>query len=225
MFQSNLRLDGSSSEIPVAINEQLTFLSGLKYQDVESFQYKIGTAPGCHEPLLYLFSRLVYENKVKSIIEAGSGTTSIYFSALEQKYKIKYMGLENYTEWYQKTSQAMVNFTGECRSLVFEEETLEKETFSQTEIGGIWDLLFIDSAGRSKRLEVLKSFLDRKVASPTESIIMIDDCEQNNLYDLVVDFCEKENLAKPKMFMSQSRGVAVIDPLAKIDFVENWIRQ
>lgn len=216
---SQLRVDGSSKERPAQIREELADLAGLHYDFAEKLQYENGTAPGCHEPILYVIARLVSEGKVKSIAETGSGMTTLFFKALAAKYHIPYFGIETHTEWYNLTSKLLKDLGLSTEGLVLGEIPNIQIPFSP-------DLLFIDHGAApglvtKSRSETLKNYYRIGTANKS-TITMIDDCEYVPSFCATVAVCQDIGIKLPRLLQSESRGIAIIDPNNKIDFVDNW---
>ena len=201
------------------MRQELAELTDLHYDAAEKLQYENGTAPGCHEPILYTIARLVYEGKIKSIAETGSGMTTLFFKALATKYNIPYFGIETQLQWYEKTQKLLKLLGLSTDGLVLGEIPDVKIPFTP-------DLLFIDhGAGigqRTKsRAETMENCYSKGVVN-ANTIVMIDDCENTPLFVAIANIAQKLNIKIPRLLQSESRGIAIIDPNNKIDFVDNW---
>lgn len=211
----NIILDGNSMLIPTEIDIKLTELADISYKQIEEALDKNGNTAGCHQPLLYVISRLVEEGKVKSILEFGSGASTILFAALKKKYNIRVDSYEDYPQWYQVAKKS-IEYLGlpsdVLNSLNFKRTPLK--TFLDTK----YDLVFFDSSDYLPRYRHLPILVKRFIKDST--ILICDDCQIDGHFQQFSEACNKAGYQKPKLFMSETRGEAVVDPQNLINFVK-----
>lgn len=224
---SNLILDGNTTEIPAEVDSELTRIAGLSYATAEAVQQSFGTTPGCHQPLLYTVSRLVSERKINSILELGSGMTTIFFQALSKRYKIPVVSIENHFEWYEKTMQSLTSLDLDGRGYQYSEKWFDQKEIG-TIHGGPFDLILIDhapavrtteSSDRLHRMAILSDIMDAGFINE-RTIIMWDDCEQRQRYEATIAAAQLVALPVPKLWQSQSRGISTVDQIGLIDFIK-----
>lgn len=196
------------------INEEVKGLTGLDFFQLEATYASLGNSTGSHPPLFYTWARLASEGKITSILEFGSGMSTAYLHKIAQLYNIECCSIENNEQYFQMTKQLLELSQIDTAQLFLRpslknlREELSKQNF---------DLIFIDSCPGKERLELVSLY--RNIFSQ-DAIIMIDDCQSHKMELQVKDLTDKERFPIPKIFLSEIRGIAVIDLKDKIDFIQ-----
>lgn len=202
-----------NTEERILIDQELIYLVGYSYKEAETNLYKLGNAPGCHEPLLYVIARLVSEKKINHIIEYGSGMSSLFFLKLAEKYNISVEIFEDYKKWYDLNIQFFntCNISDDLinKSYFFNSELLTTIPFPITNK----TLIFIDNANWTERMLFLAKY------SNANGIIIVDDVDISNHSYIAQLVCKIQNINHYEFMYSEARQQLVIDSNKYIDFV------
>ena len=201
--------------------DYLAAYAGLTYSQVTTGMAMLKNTPGCHWPLVALFTELFRRGMIKSALEFGSGATTAFLARLANKYFSLATTLENYPEWFQTIQQLLQNL-----GIYHGGFHLIPEFWvgsHQTERAP-YDLVFADCAPRDARVRALTHY---RQFYHSEAIILFDDCQDNphhtplnKVFQSVVDYAQENGFTRPGRFFSETRGIAVIDPAHKIDFLQ-----
>ena len=219
-----IKVDGTTYVVQKEIVDGLQELAGVSFAEIERSMAKVQNCPGSDPPLMYVISKLVKDDKVRAILEFGSGGTTSLFSHLADKYGLEYVSLENQLKWKLNTQEAARISGTDSIGLFYREEFFDTDvgfgaetnsaldTFSQPV-----DLVFIDSVPGQTRQDALKTVLRMQKKNELfhrDTIIMVDDCQESQAEKEVRDIAHVG-----EVFMSHTRGIYTIDPGNKIDFV------
>ena len=214
MFIINGRQGSNIDEEELSkIDAELTSLADLSYDVLNIELAKRGNTPGCHQPLLLVLARLILYKNIRNVLELGSGMTTFYLASLTHKVKGRLITLEQYQQWYDLNKSILDALRIEHHNYILLEKPsdLAKQNLENAK----FDLVLVDSC--DGRAEAVKAYSNH---FHSETIILWDDCEQEQYFNRVVHVTEDIQLAKPKLFLSWTRGIATIDPAEKIDFVD-----
>lgn len=218
-------VDGRTDVIQQEVIDALPALAGISFVEIERAMEKVQNCPGSNPPLMYVLSKLVADGKVKTILEFGSGGTTILFAHLHKKYGLKYVSLENVEEWMCKTEKASL-YTGILPEGLFLTErffddtgdfSLEAKHALVVKSVSQVDLVFVDSSPgetRTQALHLIGSLRDQDILFHKNTIVMVDDCQE-----LAPESDARGALDGGKVFMSHTRGIYTIDPAHLIDCV------
>lgn len=182
---------------------------GLTYTQAETCLGRHGNTPGCHWPLVAMFTELARQNKIHSVLELGSGMTTIFLARLSMIYGIHVTTLENHNKWFLLNQEVMKEL-----EIVHPEYYLAEDFLLKKERS--FDCLFVDSSSKEPRTLVASKHFP---SFEKEAIIFFDDCEQDEKYETILSWAKENNLSKPGR-VKTPRGIATIDPARKINFVE-----
>lgn len=205
-------IDGSvgmtSRRVMDQCNDHLKKTIGLDYNNVESVMFAHGGSPGCHSPLLAVFERLVATGRCKSILEFGSGCSTLFLNAIAKKYGARLCSIEDADKWYDHVRVLLDYFKLPKDSFHLSHDMLAAHEFIAPLAP--FDLVFSDGSHRTGSPEKYAEFLT------DDHVLFIDDCEQPGLGKIAVDWARSVGRAPPRMFMSWGRGEAVWDPANKL---------
>ena len=206
-------IDGTTIDVSGEILVGLENISGLAYSTADAILNKNGNTPGTNPPVLYAISRLVSEGKVKSVLELGSGMSTLYLSQLNKKFGLKYISVEDELRWFTLNKNVLLSSESKSTDNLIHRDTLS--VFNSEYRKNIDpDLIFIDSGEHRKQAFILC------LTYWPSSIIMVDDCEQpyreNSYQTLLADM----HKTQARVFLSHTRGVLTFDPNNKIDFIQ-----
>lgn len=175
--------------------------TGVNYHAIAGAVGRVGTAPGCHSPLLIVLTRLIRSGRVRNVLELGSGVTTFYMAAACETAGARLLTMENDSHWYTAYHSASRDVGIRLPPTYVCDPTLRAT-------GGPFDLILADSASDEHRLDTLAANVH--LAAP-DALIMIDDCDQPQMWSDV-----KAWWGAVPTFLSWSRRIACVGDVSKL---------
>jgi predicted O-methyltransferase YrrM len=192
--------------------------TGLSYAALAADLGARGTAPGCHSPLLLVFHALISTGRVRRVLELGSGMSTFFLAKMLADAGGTICALENDAGWYAVNVDVMAARGIPTDGLHHAPDICDADGIVAP--CGLFDLVFSDCCpveARTGGLDVYHQWM------APDCIIIVDDCEQPALGGNVNKWAAAHGL-DVSMFMSWSRGVAVMDPSGGLDGIVTYIK-
>jgi hypothetical protein len=120
----------------------------LDWCKIERIYGEIGNVPGIYPEVGTLFYHIGQQEEVETIVEFGSGASTLYWEAIAKKFGKKFVSYEDDKKYLDMTMQLCNEFSYNPTILEYKWNKLQDDLTGA--LGGEPDVIFLDSNNRTR---------------------------------------------------------------------------
>lgn len=182
----------------------------LDWNEVSQVLGQLGNTPGIYPDVAMLLERMAARDDVKTMIEFGSGVSTLYLAKAALKYGKHFYSVEEAPRWSSMTQSLLKHFHVDSNLVLYDEHLFVPSC----------DLLFLDCSPPLRR-----TVLHKQKSLCESRFILLDDSEKPEFFVPVVSTLSSLGRLYFYSYNPTSRGdrVVMINPRDNSYDVNEWV--